>query len=87
MKVIRYQIATKANCGTDKDPEHNTILSNVEMDWNEANEEIAKREAWGGEYEIVDDGQEAPIEEPTLEERTSALEAAMLELLGVNADG
>lgn len=30
---------------------------------------------------------EQPEAEPTLEERTSALEAAMLEMLGVNANG
>lgn len=30
----------------------------VEMGWNEVNEEIAKREADNGEYEIADDGVE-----------------------------
>ena len=28
----------------------------VEMGWNEANEELAKREAYNGEYTIEDDG-------------------------------
>lgn len=32
------------------------VLTAVVMGWNEANEEIAKREAWGGEYTIEDDG-------------------------------
>ena len=35
------------------------------MPWNEANEEIAKREAYNGEYTIEDDGQPEPIAEPT----------------------
>ena len=32
------------------------VLTAVVMGWNEANEEIAKREAWGGEYTVEDDG-------------------------------
>ena len=36
----------------------------VEMDWNEANEEIAKKEAYNGEYIIEDDGIEI-VQEPT----------------------
>lgn len=36
----------------------------VEMDWNEANEEIAKKEAYNGEYTIEDDGVEI-VQEPT----------------------
>lgn len=43
----------------------------VEMGWNEANEEIAKAEAYNGEYEIIDDGIEI-IEKPTLEEKVDA---------------
>lgn len=36
----------------------------VEMGWNETNEEIAKREAYNGEYTIEDDGIEE-VSEPT----------------------
>jgi len=32
----------------------------VEMPWNEANEEIAKREADNGAYTVADDGQPEP---------------------------
>lgn len=52
------------------------------MPWNEANEEIAKREAYDG-YEIYDDGKSEPVVLPTAEERLEALEAAILEMLGV----
>lgn len=46
------------------------------MGWNEANEEIAKAEAYNGEYTIEDDGQPEPIT-TTTEERVEALEAAV----------
>lgn len=47
--------------------------------WSEKNEEIAKKEAYNGEYTIEDDTQEE-FAEPTTEERLDALEAAMLEM-------
>lgn len=72
MKVIKYKTATKANRGTSEKPEYVTIMSNVKMEWNEVNEEIAKREAWGGEYEIVDDGQPDPADIPTQLDRIEA---------------
>lgn len=46
MKILKYNFC----------PEEG-ILFPVEMDWNEANEEIAKREAHNGEYTIEDDEQ------------------------------
>ena len=51
----------------------------VEMGWNEANEETAKKEAYKGEYTI----EEVEVEEPapTIEERTAALEEAINLLL------
>jgi len=52
----------------------------VEMDWNEANEEIAKAEADEG-YTIEDDGQPDPVAEPTQEERIAELEEALAMLL------
>lgn len=45
----------------------------VEMGWNEANEEIAKREADNGEYTIEDDGQAEPVVEPTADEVLNTL--------------
>lgn len=81
-KVIKYLLYTKANNGTEKEPDIIDTLSTVTMGWNEANEEIAKREAYNGEYTIEDDGVEEDIE-ATTEERINALEEAMLEVLGV----
>ena len=93
MKILKYNLCarirvTRIDPVTEKETEQlEEILSPVTMGWNEANEEIAKREAYNGEYEIVDDGQEEPVAEPTEKERLEALEAAMLEMLGVNANG
>lgn len=61
MKVLKYDLATKVNTGTE---EELVVLSRVEMAWNEANEEIAKREAYDG-YTIEDDGQPEPEAAPS----------------------
>ena len=53
----------------------------VEMGWNEANEEIAKREADNGEYTIEDDGQPEPEVQPSDAERIAELEEALALLL------
>ena len=56
MKIIKYNLCTKVNRGTEEDPQIEEILHPVTMPWNEANEEIAKAEAHNGVYSIVDDG-------------------------------
>ena len=65
MKKIKYNMCTRVNHGTEENPDIKEILNPVEMGWNEANEEIAKREAHNGEYEIIDDGQPEPAEVPS----------------------
>ena len=72
MKVLKYRLMTEVNHGTEEHPDIQQIFSEVTMGWNEVNEEIAKREAYNGEYEIVDDGQPEPP--PTTEQRVSDLE-------------
>ena len=59
-KVIKYNLCTKVNHGTEEEPQIEEILYPVEMGWNEINEETAKREAYNGEYTIEDDGQPEP---------------------------
>ena len=56
MKKIRYVLCTEVNHGTLEDPDIEQIFSPVKMSWSEINEEIAKREAYNGEYTIEDDG-------------------------------
>lgn len=52
MKVIKYNLCTPVNHGTEEKPDIEEVLSAVKMEWSEANEEIAKREAHNGEYTI-----------------------------------
>lgn len=82
MKIIKYNLCTRVNYGTEEEPIYENFLSPVEMGWNEANEEIAKREAYNGEYTIEDDG--VPEPEATEAERIAELEATVNALLGVS---
>lgn len=65
MKVLKYNFCTRVNLGTEEAPRWEEILSPVEMGWNEANEEIARKEAHNGEYTIVDNGEPEPEENPS----------------------
>lgn len=60
MKIIKYKLCTRVNYGTEETPEWVDILDNKEIhctaDNLSANEEIAKKEAYNGEYTIEDDG-------------------------------
>lgn len=52
-----------------------------EIPWSEENEEIAKAEAYNGEYTIEDDGEPESVEESTPEKRIAELEKAIAILL------
>ena len=57
MKWIKYKfLATRVNHGTEEAPEWEDVVIKKEVGWNEINEAVAKREAYNGEYAIVDDG-------------------------------
>ena len=60
MKVLKYRLCTEVNHGTEEQPDIQKFFSDVTMGWSEANEEIAKREAYNGEYTIEDDGKPEP---------------------------
>ena len=62
MQIIKYNLCTKVNHSTEENPQIEEILSPVTMGWNEQNEEIAKKEAYNGEYTIEDDGQPEPAD-------------------------
>ena len=81
MKVLKYRLMTEVNHGTEEQPDIQQIFSDVTMRWNEANEEIAKREAYNGEYTIEDDGQPEP--EPTEQEQLRADVDFLLAMGGV----
>lgn len=80
MKVLKYNLCTRVNNGSDETPEWKDVLSPVAMGWNEVNEEIAKREAYNGEYTIEEDGMEENTKS-TPEERIKELEEALALLL------
>ena len=67
MKILKYNLCTIVNRGTEENPKMEEILTLVTMGWNEANEEIAKREAHNGEYTIEDDGVEEVVEHTQLD--------------------
>lgn len=79
MKTIRYQLNNQVNMGTEILPKWVDNLFFKTLPYSEENEEIAKQEAYNGEYTIEDDGVEETIES-TPEERIKELEEA-LELL------
>lgn len=69
MKIIKYNLCTRINRGTEEKPKWEEILSLVTMDWCEENEEVAKREAHNGKYTVEDDGYE---DQPTQLDRVEA---------------
>ena len=63
MQRIQYYIDNPVNFGTEESPEiqHNLFLKSIPF--SERNEELAKEEAYNGEYEIVE--VEDPVVKPT----------------------
>lgn len=70
MKVLKYQLCTEVNHGTEDEPKIEQVFSAVSLGWSEANEKIAKNEAYKGEYTIEDDGEPEPA--PTQIDRIEA---------------
>ena len=81
MKVLKYRLMTEVNHGTEEQLDIQQIFSEVTMGWNESNEEIAKLEAYNGEYTIEDDGEPEP--EPTEHEQLRADVDFLLAMGGV----
>ena len=65
MKVIKYQLCTEVNHGTEDEPDIQQVFSSVTLGWSTANETIAKAEAYNGVYTIEDDGEPEPVVPPT----------------------
>ena len=72
MKVIKYTLRTETAFGSGE-----PIF--VRMGWNEVNEEIAKKEAYNGEYAIEEDGEQVQIPE-SIAQRVESLENEGTEL-------
>ena len=54
MKVLKYRLMTEVNYGTEEQPDIQQTFSDVSLGWSEANEEIAKAEAYNGEVTVED---------------------------------
>lgn len=63
MKLIKYQLCTEINHGTEDEPQIEQVFSAVTLGWSEVNEEIAKAEAYNGEYTIEEEPDNRPFEE------------------------
>ena len=63
MKVIKYQLCTKINHGTEDEPNIEQVFSAVTLGWSEANETIAKAEAYNGEYTVEEVPDNRPFDE------------------------
>lgn len=70
MKVIKYQLCTEVDHGTEDEPKIEQVFSAVTLGWSEANEKIAKAEAYNGALAIEDDGEPEPA--PTQIDRIEA---------------
>lgn len=80
MKVIKYQLCTEVDHGTEDEPKIEQVFSAVTLGWSKANEKIAKTEAYNGEYTIEDDGEPEPVIPPAndeLAEENKRLKAQM----------
>ena len=87
MKKIKYKsLSCQINKGTEENPIMEDVLLEKVIDYTEANEEIAKREAYNGEYTIEDDGQ-PKVYQPTVQEQLDAQAAAIVELMEVIYNG
>lgn len=65
MKWLKYRLCHSLNNGTEENPKLEDVFTEIALSWSELNEEIAKREAYNGEYTIEDDGQPDPVEAPS----------------------
>lgn len=75
MQIIKYNLIQKINSGTLEAPVWDESKgAAVTMPYSEANLEIAKKEAYNGEYTIEDDGNPDPESSQTLESRVDTLE-------------
>lgn len=71
--VIRYTfLSCVVNNGTEEKPVNEPIFLEKCMPYSKTNEEIAKHEAYNGEYTIEDDGKPDPEDTPTKLDRVEA---------------
>lgn len=78
MKFLKYKfVAAEVNHGTEEEPKIEQILIEKSMGYSAEAEEIAKAEAYTGEYTIEDDGKPEPVAEPSTDEILNAMLGVM----------
>lgn len=70
MLSIKYQLVTEINHGTEESPIIEKEFVKKTIPYSKGNEEIAKAEAYNGEYTVEDDGEPEPA--PTQIDRIEA---------------
>lgn len=73
MKKIKYQFCFEVNYGTEENPDVREDFLDKSLPYSDEALEIAKQEAYNGEYTIEDDGQPEPVAEPTTDEILNAM--------------
>lgn len=68
MRFLKYQIIVSEKSIDDNTGLIEPVISEKKISYSAANEEIAKSEAYNGEYEIIDDGEPEPVIPPTNDE-------------------
>ena len=63
MKIIKYQIVTEVNIGTEENPDIMQTFNDKKIMWSEENEEIAKAEAYNGEVTVEEVPDDRPLDE------------------------
>ena len=83
MKILKYQLMTETNHGTEEEPNIVQTFTDCKLSCSdnrfEAAYALAKREAYTGEVTVED--VEEPEAQPTTEQRVTELEEAMELLL------
>lgn len=71
-KIIKYKfLSCEINHGTEENPDIEQFFLEKSMGWSEANEEIAKQEAYKGEYTVEEVSE--PVAEPTTDDILNAM--------------
>lgn len=63
MKIIKYKIVTEENRGTEEAPQIEKVVTEMMISWSISNEELAKQEAYNGEYTIEEEPDDRPLDE------------------------
>ena len=88
VKMIYFTKEVVVNDGTEDEAQIRTFFVEQGVSYSDKNLELAQKEAYNGEYEIVDDGQPEPepSREKTLEKDVADLKEALnLILSGVTS--